>query len=84
LKKHLNSISNFIPYFKTYSLLAKHFNLKGHNINIHFSFFIFKKDLEYSKRLDLESQIIHLFINSGTSILNTEIPKLKNTLNNIF
>ena len=84
LNQHLNDIKRFIPFKERNSCVATHFNLKGHNYKKNFVFFIFKKDLEDQIRLNLETQIIHLFLRIKVKVLNDYIPKLNISSSKIF
>ena len=81
LSQHLNDIKRFIPFKDRNSCVATHFNIKGHNCKENFLFFIFKKDLEDQNRLNLETQIIHLFLSIKVKLINDFIPNL-NVFNN--
>ena len=45
IKEHLEDINNFIPYLNEHSEVAYRFNLKNHDVNLHFSIFILKYGL---------------------------------------
>jgi hypothetical protein len=81
LSQHLNDIKRFIPFKDRNSCVATHFNIKGHNCKENLLFFIFKKDLEDKNRLNLETQIIHLFVSIKVKLINDFIPNL-NVFNN--
>jgi hypothetical protein len=55
----------------------QHFNSPHHNTLNYFTFYIFKTDIDSKfHRLNLESQLIHLFIKLGINLLNERIPDL--------
>ena len=57
------------------SPVAIHFNEKDHVLIKDFSFVIFNNDLtETSKRQSVELDLIHLFLNLKSKILNIKIP----------
>ena len=79
LRQHLGTIKRFIPYEKIESEVADHFNRKGHNINMHFRFCIFEKDIvDTETRKSIETDLMHVFINMNAKILNTKIPSYFN------
>ena len=52
-----------------------HFNLRKHNYKKHFSFYLFKKDIEDLKqRLSIETDLIHLIKENNPPIINLKIP----------
>jgi len=62
INQHIKSIVNFQPYKNnTFLPVAEHFRLKGHILFNHFRFCIFNKNLEKSKRLSTEIDIINIF-----------------------
>ena len=72
--KIINNDLNIDPSINDGRNVVKHFNLKDHCFKEHFRFFIFKKDIEdLYDRLNIETQLIHLFIKLDTPILNEKI-----------
>ena len=54
--------------------MVKHFNTKDHCVKENFRFFIFKNNIEdLSDRLNIETQLIHLFLKLDIPILNEKI-----------
>ena len=54
--------------------VVKHFNTKDHCVKENFRFFIFKNNIEdLSDRLNIETQLIHLFLKLDIPILNEKI-----------
>jgi predicted GIY-YIG superfamily endonuclease len=74
---HIGTIKNFIPFKKYHDLpVAKHFNLKNHDLKSCFEFSIFKDNIEDDlKRFNMERECIHLIKNLTPIILNLSIPK---------
>ena len=74
---HIYSIRTFKPYENSKSV-GTHFNLKGHNYKTHFSFFIFKDNIEILEdRLYIEAIILYLFENLNVKLFNDYILGLK-------
>ena len=74
LDGHLSNIRCFVPYDKEISEVALHFNRKGHNFSQHLKVFIFANNLTIDEqRLDIESEIIHLFLTFECKIINAKI-----------
>jgi hypothetical protein len=81
IKKFGKNLSKSLIDFDKQSEIAKHFNLNGHDINIHFRFFIFEKDLINSEiRKSIETDLINIFKNLNITILNDPLkqPKINN------
>lgn len=78
ITNHLRDISNFSPY-KIYTSVSTHFNLVGHDIFKHFSFFVIKSlCIEKDKLLvNNENFFINLFNLLDINIYNEIIPDLK-------
>jgi hypothetical protein len=75
IKEHLTSINKFIPFVRFTSEIGMHFNLRHHNYINHFSFYIFKKNIEdLDKRLSIETDIIHIINENNPPIINLTIP----------
>ena len=76
-------INNYENEIETKNLI-KHFNLPNHSLRKDFTFVIFKKDINsLVERLNLENQLIHLFLNLKQNVLNdkyvlADIYKYKN------
>jgi hypothetical protein len=66
------------------SCVALHFNQDGHSISDHFNFCVFNKNLEYMKRLNTETQLIHLFLSVGAKLINDYIPKIYRNHTKLF
>jgi hypothetical protein len=76
LDGHLSKIRCFIPFEKETSEIGFHFNLKGHNYLEHLKVFIFLSGInDDEERLDVESELIHLFLTFGCKIINAKIIK---------
>jgi len=78
MTNHLRDITNFSP-FKTYTSVSTHFNLTGHEIIKHFSFFVVKFiNIDKDKLLvNNENFYINLFNLLDINIYNEIIPDLK-------
>ncbi len=76
IKQHLNQINKFIPFIKYHDkVVAKHFNLKGHNIS-HFKCCIFKRNLKDSLvRKSKEQDLIRFLNMKNINCLNLDITK---------
>jgi hypothetical protein len=75
LNEHFEDIKNFIPFIKCTSEVGMHFNLRRHNYRKHFSFYLFKKDIEDLKhRLSIETDLIHIIKEYNPPIVNLKIP----------
>jgi hypothetical protein len=78
IKSRIYSIKSFIPFHKNNSCVSIHFNLKPHNFLYHFSFCVFRHNVEdLNERLNIESFLINLFLKLKLKILNDFIPSLK-------
>lgn len=79
MSQHIRAIKTFIPYLNLTSEVGHHFNLKGHKIETHFEFLIFKDKVDLLEdRLSIEKDLIHLFLNFHPPIINDKIPSLYN------
>jgi hypothetical protein len=75
LREHLSDINKFVPFIKFTSEVGMHFNLKHHNYKKHFSFYLFKKNIEdLDHRLSIETDIIHIIKENNPPIINLKIP----------
>lgn len=80
--KHLYDIKNFVPFEKNNTSVSIHFNLKYHIYQKHFSFFIYRNNLEnLNQRLNLESFLINLFLKMKVNLINDCIPNMKTIYN---
>ena len=79
---HIYSIKNFSPYLNNNTCVSTHFNLKPHNWQLHFSFFVlYTDDVDnLQKRLNNEAFIINLFIKCKCKVLNDYIPPIRSYL----
>ncbi len=57
---------------------AKHFNTNGHDFEMDFKFYIFKKNLNDSERFSTETDLITLFLKLKIPILNEKINNMYN------
>ncbi len=65
---------NLVPESSVCSNLIKHFHNGNCNFE-HFSFFVFRNNIVNKfKRLNIETQLIHLFLDLGMKVLNDLIP----------
>ena len=79
IKEHLEDINNFIPYFNEPSEVSNHFNLKNHDVNLHFSFFILKYGLiDEQIRFSIETDFIHIVKSLNNKIINAFVPYMNN------
>ena len=80
-KEHLRDIINFVPYIRYNTVVAYHFNLKGHILKRDIKFYIIQNDLRILKsRLDFENDVIQLFLKLNFKILN-DPNKIRNRYN---
>jgi len=81
MKQHLNTIKKFEPFIKYHDkVVAKHFNLKGHDLT-NFKCSIFKKDIsDSSLRKAKEQDLIRFFNLFSKSCLNLDITKKNKSL----
>ena len=76
--KHIYDIKTVIPYSNKATSVSNHFNLKHHNFNFNFSFFVLRKDLmELEARLDSESFLLNWCKLMGVNLINDHIPLVK-------
>ena len=80
--KHLSDIKNFVPYY-VYTCVSIHFNLSNHrNFNLcdKICFYIFDSNEKYNKhsRLNIENQLINLFLELNVKLINFDIPSKYN------
>jgi hypothetical protein len=81
INEHLRDIKNFTAYIQYNSVVADHFNRKGHNVSRDFKFCILKNSLpDLKERLDYENNFVHLFKNLGFKILNDPL-RIKSVYN---
>ena len=79
IKEHLEDINNFIPYFNEPSEVSHHFNLKNHDVNLHFSFFILKYGLiDEQIRFSSETDFIHIVKSLNNKIINAFVQYMNN------
>jgi hypothetical protein len=75
IKEHLIYINKFIPFIRFTSEVGLHFNLQYHNYKNHFSFYLFKKNIEeLDRRLSIETDLIHIIKENIPPIINIKIP----------
>ena len=79
ISEHLGDINYFRPYEKRVTPISKHFNLFDHSLS-NFSFVVFDKDLDDDLRLNLEAQLIQLFLRLKIKIINEKFPSMYNNL----
>ena len=71
---HINDIKTFVPFLKTTSV-STHFNLKHHDFNKHFSFFVLRENIDMKEmRLASESFLLNLCVLLGVNLINDHIP----------
>ena len=76
---HIYKIKNFIPFETSNTCVSNHFNLKFHNYKFHFTFFIFRGNVNnFYERLNIESFLINLFLKLNLNVINDYIPNIKN------
>ena len=85
--KHCNDIKNFIPFY-VYTCVSTHFNQTNHsnfNLNEILCFYIFHVDAINNKtnRLNIENDLINLFLKLNMKLLNFDIPNKYNIKFNI-
>ena len=74
LDSHRSNIRCFKPYEKEYSDVAAHFNKKGHNHLVHLKSYVIACDIfNDDTRLDIESEMIHLFLLFGCKLINSKL-----------
>ena len=74
---HINSIKIFKPY-ENFKCVGNHFNLRGHNLRTHFTFFIFKDNIDLLEdRLYIDTILLNLFKSLNVKLINDYIPNLK-------
>jgi hypothetical protein len=80
--KHIYDIKNFIPYTERTTSVSVHFNLKRHNFENHFNFFVYRHDIkELEIRLFNESFMINLCKKLNVNLINDHIPIIKKYYN---
>ena len=78
INSHLYSIKSFIPFNINNTCVSIHFNLKPHNFLHHFSFYVFRSEIEdLNERLNVEAFLINLFLKLQIEVINDFIPYLK-------
>jgi hypothetical protein len=78
INSHLYNIKSFIPFNENNTCISIHFNLKPHNFLFHFSFYVFRTEIDdLNERLNVESFLINLFVKMKLNVLNDFIPYLK-------
>jgi hypothetical protein len=78
INSHLYSIKSFVPFNVNNTCVSIHFNLKPHNFKHHFSFYVFRSDIDVlNERLNIEAFLINLFSKMNVNIINDFIPFLK-------
>ena len=66
---------NIIPHSNNCSGVFEHFNKNDTCVINYFSFVVFRNNINNKfKRLNIETQLIHLFIDLGIKIMNDKIP----------
>jgi hypothetical protein len=74
---HIYDIKTFLAFKKTTSV-STHFNLKHHNFQKDFSFFVFRIDIvDLDARLNVESFLLNLCKKLKVNLMNEHIPILK-------
>ena len=74
LDAHRSNINCFRPYLKEKSEVAIHFNKKGHDFKSHLKVFLFASGIDYDQtRLNIESELIHLFLIFGCRVINSKL-----------
>jgi hypothetical protein len=77
LYQHIYSIKTFVPFYKDKSEIARHFNLKNHDYKKHFSFIVFRHNIENRiDRLSIEADLINIILKINNKILNEYIPTI--------
>jgi hypothetical protein len=71
-----------VPYEKRVNSVSIHFNLINHSLT-DFTFFIYEKELEDILRLNLEAQLINLFLKLNLKLINDFFPSIYNNIFNI-
>jgi hypothetical protein len=78
INQHLNNIKRYINFNISHSEVADHFD-KNHNVNKDFRYVVFNSNvIEKSKRLNIEADLIHIFLNMGANVINGYIPNKYN------
>jgi hypothetical protein len=78
INSHLYNIKSFKPFNTNNTCISIHYNLKPHNFLYHFSFYVFRNDIDdLNERLNVESFLINLFVKMNLNVLNDFIPHLK-------
>ena len=85
INEHLNNIKRFqknlsitLSKLDSTTETAKHFNTNGHDFEMDFKFYIFKKNLNDSERFSTETDLINLFLKLKIPILNEKINNMYN------
>jgi hypothetical protein len=78
INQHLNNIKRYINFNISHSEVADHFD-KNHDVNKDFRYVVFNSNvIEKSKRLNIEADLIHIFLNMGANVINGYIPNKYN------
>ena len=73
--KHIYDIKKFIAYSNNTTSVSTHFNLKHHEYNKHFSFFVYKNGIDnLTLRLNSESFLLNLCKKLDVKLMNEHIP----------
>jgi hypothetical protein len=73
--KHIYDIKKFIAYSKNTTSVSIHFNLKHHDYTKHFSFFVYKNEInDLTLRLNSESFLLNLCKKLDVKLMNEHIP----------
>jgi hypothetical protein len=74
IREHLRDINNFIPYIQYNSVVSNHFNLLGHKVQSDFGFYVVISNIkDLLIRRKMETNFIHLLLNSNMNVLNDKI-----------
>ena len=77
ISQHIRSIIKFKPYINETSEVGYHFNLKGHNFQRDFQYFIFKDNIrDKYDRLSIENDLIHIVKSFNPPVINRVIPSI--------
>ncbi len=70
-------MSRLLQFYST-SEVGSHFGQEDHDIDKDFRFLIFQKEEDYKKRINIETDLINIFIGLKSKIINKDIPSLYN------
>ena len=75
LATHIRGSKLNITTFSSCTTVVNHFNSPNHLFENHFTFYIFRHNIiDKFDRLNLETQLIHLFLDLGCNLINVQIP----------